>query len=156
MGHEIEDERTRGERIARPLDKPREDVSLLVLRGPDSGKRFLVKPPGGVLGRLPGCVIQINDPDISRRTAVLELTPRGAVMLSDLGSKSGVFVNGARVSRAEIFDGNNLQVSNDTVLRVRFQDPVETELLDELAGASIKDSVTSVPNRRYLGQRLAQ
>jgi diguanylate cyclase (GGDEF)-like protein len=156
MGFKIEDERTRGERIARPQDKEREDVLLLVLGGPEAGKRFLVKPPGGVLGRQPGCVIQLEDPDISRRHALLEFTGDGRVMITDLGSKSGVFVNGARIARAEIFDGNNLQVTNDTVLRVRFQDPAETELLDELWVGNIKDSVTALPNRRYLSQRLGQ
>jgi two-component system cell cycle response regulator len=156
VAHEIEDERTRGERIARPQDKEHEDVSLLVLGGPDQGKRVLVKPPGGVLGRQPGCVIQIRDPNISRRHALLEFTSDGRVMLTDLGSRNGVFINGARISRAEVFDGNNVQISNETVLRVRFQDPAETELLDELHGANIKDNVTGLPNRRYLTRRLAQ
>lgn len=156
MGFEIEDERTRGERIARPLDKLREDVSLLVLRGPESGRRFPVKPPGGVMGRQPGCVIQIRDPNISRRHALVEFTADGRVMLTDLGSKSGVYVNGVRVSRAEIYDGNNVQLSNDTVLRVRYQDPAETELLAELHGSNVKDSISGLANRRYLGERLAQ
>jgi diguanylate cyclase (GGDEF)-like protein len=49
-----------------------------------------------------------------------------------------------------------VQISNETVLRVRFQDPAETELLDELHGANVKDSATGLPNRRYLSQRLAQ
>lgn len=156
MGFGIEDERTRAEKIAPPTDQVHEDVSLLVLRGPDIGQRFLVKPPGGVMGRQPDCVIKIRDPNISRRHALIEFTNDGRVMLTDLGSRNGVFINGVRVSRAEVFDGNNVQVSNDTVMRVRFQDPLETELLIELQGAIVTDKITGLPNRRYLLDRLAQ
>jgi diguanylate cyclase (GGDEF)-like protein len=152
----MEDERTRMDSVSPTFDKPPEDVALLVLRGPDVGKRFLVKPPGGVLGRQPDCAIQIHDPNISRRHALLEFAASGRVMLVDLGSKNGVHVNGVRISRAELFDGNNIQLSSDTVVRVRFQDPAETELLDELQGAVVQDQLTGLPNRRYLTTRLAQ
>jgi two-component system cell cycle response regulator len=141
--------------VVPPPGAQREDVSLLVLRGPDLGRRFPLTPPGGVIGRQQDCAIPLRDPNISRRHALIELTD-GRVMLSDLGSRNGVFVNGARVSRSEIFDGNDIQLSSDSVLRVRFQDPNEAKLLDDLYGAVVTDGVTGVSNRRYLENRLAQ
>ncbi len=155
MGWEIEDERTVSDSVVPPPGEQRDDVSLLVLRGPDLGKRFPLMPPGGVIGRQLDCSICLRDPNVSRRHALVELAD-GRVMLSDLGSRNGVFVNGARVSRAELFDGNDLQLSSDSVLRVRFQDPGEAKLLDELYGAVVTDGVTGVSNRRYLEHRLFQ
>ena len=155
MGWEIEDERTVSDSVVPPAKESRDDVSLLVLRGPDQGKRFPLAPPGGVIGRQDDCAIPLRDQNISRRHALVEVGD-GRVMLSDLGSRNGVFVDGARVSRAEVFDGNDIQLSNDSVLRVRFQDPEEAKLLDDLYGAVVTDGVTGVANRRYLETRLAQ
>ncbi|MCA9618679.1 MAG: GGDEF domain-containing protein, partial [Myxococcales bacterium] len=156
MSHEIQEERTRAEQVSPTWDRKNEDVSFLVLRGPDMGRRFLVKPPGGVVGREEGAAIQTRDTTISRRAALIEFTAEGRVMITDLGSKNGVYIDGVRISRAEIYDGNHVQLSNDTVMRVRFQDPVETELLEEMQGAVMVDTLTGLPNRRYLKGRLAQ
>lgn len=155
-GRGIQDERTRGEHVAPTYDRKDEDISLLVLRGPDMGRRFLVKPPGGIIGREEGAAVQTRDTTISRRAALIEFGEGGRVLITDLGSKNGVFIDGVRISRAEIYDGNHVQLSNDTVMRVRFQDPIETELLQELAGSTTKDSLTGLPNRRYLRERLEQ
>lgn len=155
MPYEIEEEKTHNEAIAPSFDRPIQDVGLLVLRGPDAGSRFVVKPPGGVIGREPGAAVQVRDPNVSRRHAIIEFGD-GRVLLNDLGSRNGVYVNGVQVARAEIYDGNDVQISNDTVMRVRFQDATETELLEELHGSAMKDSLTGLPNRRYVIDRLRQ
>lgn len=154
--YNIHDERTHAESIAPAFDRPSEDVSFLVLRGPDAGKRFLVKPPGGFIGRDEGSVVPLSDPNVSRQHARLEFAPDGRVMLSDDESRNGVYVNGVQVARAQIFDGNNVQLSNDTVMRVRFQDPAETALLEQLQGSATTDRLTDLPNRRYAQERLLQ
>jgi diguanylate cyclase (GGDEF)-like protein len=156
VGFDIADERTRAQNIHATWDKRREDVVFLALRGPDSGTRFLVKPPGGIVGREPGAALQSTDPNISRRHALMEFSADGRVLLTDLGSKNGVFVNGVRISRAELFDGNHVQLSNDSVYRVRFQDPEETELMASLDVSIMRDPLTGLPNRRYVADRVGQ
>ncbi|MEM9692454.1 MAG: GGDEF domain-containing protein [Myxococcota bacterium] len=155
MSYPVEDERTHAEKISPDFDRPAEDVSLLVLSGPDVGRRFLIKPPGGIIGREMGAAVQLRDPKVSGRHALIEFSD-GRVMLSDMGSKNGVFVNNVHVKRAEIYDGNNIQVSNDTIMRARFQDPAETELLEKMQGESTRDHATGLANRRYILQRLQQ
>ncbi|MEM1030798.1 MAG: GGDEF domain-containing protein [Myxococcota bacterium] len=156
MSYKIEDERTQAESIAPTFEKPVEDVSFLVLRGPDAGRRFVVRPPGGYIGREESAVVPIGDPNVSRQHALIEFTPDARVMLSDMDSRNGVYVNGVQVARAQIFDGNNVQLSNDTVMRVRFQDPAETALLEQLQGTTTTDRLTTLPNRRYAQERLLQ
>jgi diguanylate cyclase (GGDEF)-like protein len=152
----IFDERTGEASFAPQFDKPREDVSLLVLKGPDVGQRYLVPSIGGIIGRNPEAAVNVRDPNVSRQHAAVEFTSDGRVVLTDLGSRHGVFVNGVRISRAELYDGNYVELSADTVVRVRFQDPAETELLDELEGFVVRDRLTGLPNRRYLTERLPQ
>jgi pSer/pThr/pTyr-binding forkhead associated (FHA) protein len=52
--------------------------------------------PGETIGR-DECEIELNDPDVSRRHAVLRQVDEG-LAIEDLGSKNGTFVNDRRVS----------------------------------------------------------
>jgi pSer/pThr/pTyr-binding forkhead associated (FHA) protein len=79
--------------------------------------RFEVKYPSGaphevelsgtvaVLGRDPSCDLVLNDARCSRRHAVIEAGPQG-VSIRDAGSANGVYVNGKKVERAQLADGD--------------------------------------------------
>src|SRR5262245_44160230 len=49
-----------------------------------------------IIGRVPGCDIVINIPEVSSRHCELTQTPTG-YRLADLGSSNGTFVTGARL-----------------------------------------------------------
>lgn len=62
-----------------------------------SGERVYVLPTGEVVvGRDPGCQIQLDGDLVSRRHARLLVEP-GGIMFEDLGSSNGSFVNEMRV-----------------------------------------------------------
>ena len=153
---EIDDPPTLAEHVAPVSERGREDVVLVAISGPDAGRRFLVPPDGGLIGREEGIAMRLSDVNVSRRQVSLSFDEKRRVIVSDLGSSNGVFVNGARVSRGEVLDGYRVQLSSDTVLRVRFQDPCETRLQDDQAGSQTRDSLTGLPNRRELLDRVAQ
>jgi hypothetical protein len=79
--------------------------------------RFEVKYPSGaphevelsgtvaVLGRDPSCDLVLNDARCSRRHAVIEAGPQG-VSIRDAGSANGIYVNGKKVERAQLADGD--------------------------------------------------
>jgi pSer/pThr/pTyr-binding forkhead associated (FHA) protein len=69
-----------------------------------------------VLGRA-DADIAIDDPEVSRRHAVLRPVPEG-VEVEDLGSRNGTFVNGEQVHEAtKVAKGTRVQVG-ETVLEV--------------------------------------
>src|SRR3954466_5986108 len=55
-----------------------------------------------LVGRDPACVIQSNDPLVSRRHALLYVDPSGMLFIEDLGSANGVFVGPTRVTVSPI------------------------------------------------------
>jgi chromosome segregation ATPase len=57
------------------------------------------------IGRAPGCEMQIESTSVSRHHALVLLTPRDAV-IEDLKSTNGVIVNGRRISRQLLNDGD--------------------------------------------------
>lgn len=90
--------------------------SLLVVDGPDQGKRFELAG-SLVLGRDRSAGIVIDDPDVSRRHALL--TPGGKKLeLEDLESKNGTWVAGERISdRRRLGQGEKFRVGK-TVFEV--------------------------------------
>ena len=69
-----------------------------------------------VLGRDPSSDLVLNDPKCSRRHAVIEAGPDG-MAIRDAGSANGIYVNGKKVDRAKLADGDELRLG-DVVIRV--------------------------------------
>ena len=61
------------------------------------------------LGRDPTCDVVLNDAKCSRRHAVIEAGPTG-LAVRDAGSANGVFLNGRKVERATLEDGDFLRL----------------------------------------------
>jgi two-component system, NtrC family, sensor kinase len=71
-------------------------LTLLVLQGPDKGRRFELPDEPALVGR-ESRSLPLTDNTVSRRHAEL-LPDSGAWVLKDLGSSNGSYVNGARVT----------------------------------------------------------
>lgn len=69
------------------------------------------------VGKLSSSHLRLEDPNVSRIHAVIERGGDGSYTVIDLGSASGTFVNGEKVTKAELNDGDELQFG-DTLLRV--------------------------------------
>ncbi|MGH7179555.1 MAG: FHA domain-containing protein, partial [Tepidisphaeraceae bacterium] len=70
-------------------------LTLLVLQGPDKGRRFELPDAPALIGR-ESRQLPLTDNTVSRRHA--EMLPRGSDwILKDLGSSNGSYVNGVRV-----------------------------------------------------------
>jgi pSer/pThr/pTyr-binding forkhead associated (FHA) protein len=85
-------------------------VRLIALDGwPD----ILVARSLVVIGRHPQCDITLNVPQISRRHCCLtELN--GEVLVRDLGSRNGVWINGQRVRLGRLRPGDELSIAHLT------------------------------------------
>jgi pSer/pThr/pTyr-binding forkhead associated (FHA) protein len=74
-----------------------------------------------VLGRDPDCEIEINDPEVSRRHAVLSSAPSDQIKITDLGSTNGTFVRGAMISKETVLGPGNSFRIGDTVVTVEVE-----------------------------------
>jgi hypothetical protein len=78
------------------------------------GSRHEVKQRRVVIGRSRDCDIQLTDANVSRRHA--ELRQEGAsYWIVDLGSTNGMEVNGKRVKRAKLRDGDTITLGSTEV-----------------------------------------
>src|SRR5215813_11223949 len=87
---------------------------LVVAGGAQDGVRIEIQD-GMVLGR-EGAPMILDDQQCSRRHAVLRETPQG-VVVEDLGSRNGTWVNGARITGPTLLQpGDQLYLGSTTLL----------------------------------------
>jgi pSer/pThr/pTyr-binding forkhead associated (FHA) protein len=99
-----------------------------------SGKpcaHWILTPPV-IVGRCPSTDIMINDASISRRHCQFTLNADGALMVRDLGSKNGVYVNQEKVDKAIVRPGEVVQIGAVS-LRPEWTDQVAMEEPEDVA-----------------------
>lgn len=89
-------------------------VYLLVERGKDRGSVFPVNRQVTVIGRS-GTEVLIDDPDISRRHAALDVQGQGKYILRDLASTNGTLLNGVRIQTENIQANDKIRMGSTTI-----------------------------------------
>ena len=100
-----------------PPVAPRAALVLDVVSGPDCGHTLSLTPGRHLVGRDAGCSLEIADPSISRRHAVIDVSPDG-IRVSDLGATNPVRLLGAGPPDRPLAPHDELQLG-DTRLRAR-------------------------------------
>ncbi len=93
------------------LDELGVEGPALVVRSGGGRQGEMFTPAAGqtTIGRSPDCDIFLDDVTVSRRHAVLT-SADGPFVIEDQGSLNGTFVNRKRVDRAELSDGDEVQI----------------------------------------------
>jgi DNA-binding NtrC family response regulator len=105
-----------------PTPAPEASFMLVVVQGTTPGATYPVEPsasPKLLLGSGPACEVRIDDREVSRRHASLELSG-DRLHVVDLGSTNGTLVNGVIVRDALLVGGEQLRIGS-TTLRVERQ-----------------------------------
>ncbi|HVN30483.1 MAG TPA: FHA domain-containing protein [Thermoanaerobaculaceae bacterium] len=89
--------------------------SLAVIMGANAGQIYTVGKPRTVLGRGTESDVQLQDSEVSRRHAMLEIRGDEATLI-DLGSTNGSYVDGVRVQKAAIFSNQEFSLGTTTLM----------------------------------------
>ncbi len=124
---------------------------LTVLQGVSTGMTF---PLGetAVVGRGSQADIQLWDHAVSRQHCRLDREGETYV-LTDLGSLNGTYVNGKRITRLALLDGDRIQVGN-SILQFAYYDRLEEAFFSQMAAAALYDPLTGLHNRRFFLEHL--
>ncbi len=82
---------------------------LVVLRGPNTGARFLLDDDEVMSGRHPDSDIFLDDVTVSRKHAMFRRTG-GTFVVRDVGSLNGTYVNRDIVDEATLSTGDEVQI----------------------------------------------
>jgi predicted Zn finger-like uncharacterized protein len=97
-----------------PLSATRR-YSLAVILGANAGQIFPLSQPRIVMGRGVNCDLQLQDSEVSRRHAMLEIKGESAT-LTDLGSTNGTFVDGVRIQQTGIEAHQEFSLGTTTLM----------------------------------------
>ena len=100
------------------LEEEGDDLGELGIEGPAlvvrsgggrAGEQFALERTQTTIGRTPDCDIFLDDVTVSRRHAIVA---RGATgfTLEDLGSLNGTFLNRHRIEKADLENGDEVQI----------------------------------------------
>ncbi|MGB9735693.1 MAG: FHA domain-containing protein [bacterium] len=111
-------------RIQRPDDVDfklpyKQRIYLDIIDGAQKGTTYEFVSGKVVIGRTDGDLI-IDDPNVSKKHAVIETWSRDTYFIRDLASTNGTYINGQRITTTKIKNGDIITVGN-TRLKLRVE-----------------------------------
>lgn len=149
-------ERTRVTRItevgaeAKPA-RP-DDACIIVIYGPELGKRLQLGTAPFEIGRSAKNDLFIDQESVSRHHARIVFDGR-AYWLQDQKSTNGTFLNDASIGEKELRDGDQVRVGR-SILKFMTGENVEVHYHEEIYRLMTVDGLTQAYNRRYFNEAL--
>lgn len=88
---------------------------LSIIKGPQTGNMFELDGDEISIGRDPANSIFLNDMTVSRSHAKI-VRAQGGMLIQDLGSLNGTWVDGAIINSAPLHDGSSIQIGTFTLI----------------------------------------
>jgi two-component system NtrC family sensor kinase len=109
--------------------------ALFVIQGRNKGARFDLagQPLAVTIGRESGNFIQLEDNEVSRRHAEIRRVG-DTLVLGDLKSSNGTFLNDRRVERAEIASGDRIRIGRTVLVYAKDQQDEQAIGLVDIVG----------------------
>jgi len=133
-------------------DPGAEHAYVIVIAGHGVGEMYKVDGTR-VVGRGQDADIRLIDEAISRHHAQIEPSD-GGVMVKDLGSTNGTFVNGSPIGQRLLRDGDKILVGTTTILKFTYHDDLEESFQRSMYESALRDGLTRAYNRKYFDERL--
>jgi two-component system, cell cycle response regulator len=135
------------------LDDEASRATLVLVAGPEPGQVFSLGTDM-VIGRDATADIRVDDPAVSRMHIRMYIDD-GNYAIEDLGSVNGTLVNGTRVSRRHLVDGDRIQLGSRVILKFSLLHEAEERLQRQLFESATRDPLTQAYNKKYITERLA-
>jgi len=97
------------------------EFHLEFMNGPRQARSVKLTKGRVVIGRGEEADVSLDDQEVSRKHAMIEIHSRDQVYISDLASQNGVWLNGMRVRTTRLIHGDLLRLGS-TVLKFTVQD----------------------------------
>jgi two-component system NtrC family sensor kinase len=105
--------------------------SLFVIQGRDQGTRFRLEDATVTIGRGTTSAVQLHDTEVSREHVELRCHG-GVVVVRDLGSSNGTYVNGKQIKEHELASGDQLQLGRTLLLYTGVTEGRVEDLADKI------------------------
>jgi len=125
---------------------------MVMIYGPDLGKKFNLGAPSIIIGRSSKSDIQVDQESVSRNHCKIINTGK-AIILRDLGSTNGTYVNDRGVDEHVLRDGDLVKVGR-AIFKFLTGGNIEHSYHEEIYRLTTTDGLTQVYNKRYFMEML--
>ncbi|MEW4566419.1 FHA domain-containing protein [Tautonia sp. JC769] len=125
------------------------DYQLVVLKGRSAAKTLRLVDGVTTIGRQDGCELTLRSSQVSRKHCQL-FEKKGLLLVKDLGSANGTFVNGKRIEEQRVLEPGDVLMVGPIEFRIESltsgaSSAVEAREIASGSGAGVKASDTAVP-----------
>ena len=120
-------------------------ASILIRQRQQETRRIRLYKLETMIGRTPDCEIQLIDPRVSRKHACIIFND-GAYSLQDLGAINNVFINGEKINRVALYDGDKFTIQ-------RFKLEFVDDDSDHVDSAAVLVEARSISKEFILGKQ---
>jgi two-component system cell cycle response regulator len=142
---------------AQPAARRRGEACVVVLYGPELGRRATIGRGTFQIGRSSKNELPIDQESVSRHHARITSAHGGrAYAIEDLGSTNGTYVNDEKVNKGErspLKDGDQIRVGR-SILKFMSGTNLEANYHEEIYRLMTVDALTQVYNKRYFSEAL--
>jgi len=139
--------------VSKISEKPAgKDACLVVIYGLELGRKYNIVQPTSLLGRSSKADVQIDQESVSRNHAKIINTGK-SMILRDLGSTNGTYVNDQLIDEYVLRDGDFVKIGR-TIFKFLSGGNIENAYHEEIYRLTTVDGLTQVFNRRYFLEQL--
>lgn len=139
--------------ISKISDRPAaKEACLVVIYGLELGKKFNLTRPQMIIGRSSKADVQIDQEAVSRNHCKI-LNTGNAVLLRDMGSTNGTYVNDEMIDEYVLRDGDFIKVGR-CIFKFLSGSNIENAYHEEIYRLTTVDGLTQIFNRRYFVETL--
>jgi pSer/pThr/pTyr-binding forkhead associated (FHA) protein len=120
------------------------DHQLLVVRGRSASEIIKLEEGVTIVGRHDECHLKIKSSQVSRQHCHL-FEKKGLLLVKDLGSANGTFVNGKRVKEQQVLEPGDELTIGDVQLRVEKIGQPSTAAPQSRATSKVETAIVSSP-----------
>lgn len=132
----------------------RKQACLMILNGQELGRMISLESRSLKLGRSPDCDEVLPGEGVSRFHAQITHGDGDSFIIEDLGSTNGTYVQGQRIHRRKLEDGDKIVLGGRTVLKFVLHDEIDETYFQEIFESTTRDDLTGAFNRKYLIQKI--
>ena len=139
--------------ISKIAEKPvGKDACLVVIYGLELGRKYNLENANVIIGRSSKSDVQIDQESVSRNHAKIINTGK-SIILRDLGSTNGTYVNDQLIDEYVLRDGDFVKIGR-TIFKFLSGGNIENAYHEEIYRLTTVDGLTQVFNRRYFLEQL--
>ena len=135
-----------------PKKTVQREACLVVINGLNLGKKYNLSSASTIIGRSSKSDIQIDEESVSRNHALI-LNNEDKVIIRDLQSTNGSYVNDEQVNESSLNDADQIKIGH-TIFKFLSSGNIEHAYYEEIYRLTTTDGLTETYNKRYFLEAL--